>query len=161
MWHDELDDWLRGGVLSEESVRYINNFMSVYRVRPHDVSEDVVSDEDSSDEELVLTKKDLARAMQTRIGGREAKNSEKKKTSASGKVSHEENSRTGINLVQKIWPVDENVTYKDSKVQHIDHTCMKRSLLAARQPQRQVHDVSVTGSVSGYGQNIQLYKNAN
>ena len=59
-WRDEFEEWLCGGVLSEESVRYINNFMSVYRVRPRDVSDDVVSDEDFSDEELVLTEKDLA-----------------------------------------------------------------------------------------------------
>ena len=109
-WQDEFDEWLRGGVLSEESVRYINNFMSVYRVRPRDVSDDVLSDEDFSDEELVLTKKDLERAMQTRIGGRESKKSDNKTTSASGKVSHEVNSRTGINLVQKIWPVGDHVT---------------------------------------------------
>ena len=68
--------------------------------------------------------------------------------------------RTGINLVQQIWPVDENVTYEDSKVQSIDHETMKRSFVAARKSQRRVHDVSVTGSASGYGQNIQLYKNA-
>ena len=95
--------------------------------------------------------------MQTRIGGRESKKSENKTKSSTGKVSHEENSRTGIHLVQKIWPVDEHGTYKDSKVQHIDNASMKRSLVAARQSQRRVHDVSVTGSVSGYGQNIQLY----
>lgn len=46
-------------------------------------------------------------------------------------------------------------------MQHIDTVTMKRSCVAARQSQRQVHDVSVTGSVSGYGQNIQLYSNCN
>ena len=160
-WQEEFDDWLCGGVLSEESVRYINNFMSVYRVRPRDVSDDVVSDEDFSDEELVLTEQDLARAMQTRIGGRETKKAESQRTSASGKVSHEENSRTGIHLVQKIWPVDDNVTFKASQVQHIDAATIKRSFVAARKSQRQVHDVSVTGSVSGYGQNIQIYSKCN
>ena len=38
-WQSEFDDWLSGNVLSEESVKYINNFMSVYRVRPRDVAD--------------------------------------------------------------------------------------------------------------------------
>ena len=63
--------------------------------------------------------------------------------------------------MQKIWPVGDHVTYQESKIQHIDNAAMKRSFVAARQSQRQVRDVTVTGSVSGYGQNIQLYKNAN
>ena len=109
-WRDELEEWLYHGVLSEEFVRYINNFMSVYRVRPRDVSDDVVSDEDFSDEELILTEKDLEEALKTRIGGRESKRTESQRTSAQGKVSHEENSRTGIRLVQRIWPVDQTAT---------------------------------------------------
>ena len=113
-WRDELEQWLYYGVLSEESARYINNFMSVYRVRPRDVSDDVVSDEDFSDEELVLTEKDLERALQTRIGGREPKKTASQRTPAQGKVSHEENSRTGISLVQAIWPVGEPSTWKKS-----------------------------------------------
>ena len=58
-WQEELDEWLSGNVLSEESVKYINHFMSVYRVRPRDVSDDVVSDGDFSDAEFELTEQDL------------------------------------------------------------------------------------------------------
>ena len=37
------------------------------------MSEDILPDEDFSDEELELTEADLARALETRIGGRESK----------------------------------------------------------------------------------------
>ena len=47
--------------------------MSVYRIRPRDSSEDVLPDKNFSDEELELTEADLARALATRIGGRESK----------------------------------------------------------------------------------------
>ena len=67
-WQDALSSWLSGNVVSHESVRYITNFMSVYRVRPRDVDEDVLSDEDFQDEELELTEDALAEALKTRIG---------------------------------------------------------------------------------------------
>ena len=42
-------------------------------------------------------------------------NSDKKLASQSGKVSHEENSRTGIALVQAIWPVEDSSKWIESK----------------------------------------------
>ena len=112
-WQQELGDWLSGHVLSEESVRYINNFMSVYRVRPRDVSEEIRSDEEFSDVELELTERDLERALQTKIGGR-AKKADSTRASTTRRVSHEENSRTGIALVQEIWPVDNSQRWGES-----------------------------------------------
>ena len=47
--------------------------MCVYRIRPRDLDDDVLPDEDFSDEELELTEADLARALETRIGGRESR----------------------------------------------------------------------------------------
>ena len=58
-WEESLKVWLDGHIISEESVRFVSNFLSVYRVRPTDPSEDVRSDEDVSDEELQLTAEDL------------------------------------------------------------------------------------------------------
>ena len=75
-----------------------------------------------------------------------------------GKVSHEDNSRTGIALVQEIWPVDESVQWNESKFPVIDSASMKQSLIAARKSQRQVKDSTAPGSVSGYGANVQLYQ---
>ena len=68
-----LSYWLNGNGVSHESVHYITNFMSVYRVRPKDVDEDILSDEDFQDEELDLTEADLAEALETRIGGHASK----------------------------------------------------------------------------------------
>ena len=45
------------------------------------------------------------------------KKGEGKRSATTGKVSHEENSRTGIALAQQMWPVDESVQWKESKFQ--------------------------------------------
>ena len=79
-WQDALAVWLDGEVISEESMRYINNFLSVYRVRPCDPTEDILSDEDFSEEELELTEIDLERALRSKVGGREPKAHGKAKT---------------------------------------------------------------------------------
>jgi hypothetical protein len=70
-WDTALRTWLDGNVISCESVRYISNFLSVYRVRPRDPNEDARSDEDFSDEDLVLNEDMLEQAMKTRVGGKE------------------------------------------------------------------------------------------
>ena len=95
-WQDTLSYWLNGNVVSHESVRYITNVMSVYRVHPKDVDEDILSDEDFQDEELELTEADLADALKTRIGGHTSKRIKKNERKASGKSTHEENSKRGV-----------------------------------------------------------------
>ena len=97
--------------------------------------------------------------MHTRIGGRGKKISEKKLGNQGGNVSHEENYRTGIALVQKILPVDEDLKWKGSKLNKIKPDDMKKTLISARASQRQATDVAASNSVSGYGENIQLYAN--
>ena len=104
-WQQEFDNWLSGQAICEEALKYINNFMCVYRVRPRDVSDDVLSDEEFSDAELELTEQDFERALRTSIGGRESEKGDNTRPSATGRVSHEENFRTGIAVVQQIWPV--------------------------------------------------------
>lgn len=102
-WEAAIKEWLTGEVVSQESVRYINHIMSVYRIRPRDISEDVLSDEDSSDEELELTEADLTRALETRIGGHDSKAKKSEKESSTSKASHEQNSRRGMRVAQKVW----------------------------------------------------------
>ena len=53
------------------------------------MSEVILSNEDFSDEELKLTEADLARALATRIGGRETKKETSQEETKVGKVSHE------------------------------------------------------------------------
>ena len=62
-WEMTLSMWLDGNVVSQESARYVSNFLCVYRVRPRDQDEDVRSDEDVDDEELILTTSDLKQAL--------------------------------------------------------------------------------------------------
>ena len=47
----------------------MSHFICVFRVRPRDKDEDMRSDEDVDDEELILITKDLQQALKTRIGG--------------------------------------------------------------------------------------------
>ena len=51
-------------------MKYVGNFLSVYRVRPRDPDEDARSDEDFDDEKLVLDENMLERAMESRVGGK-------------------------------------------------------------------------------------------
>ena len=39
-WQEALATWLDGGLLSQESKRYVGNFMAVHRVRPRDDDSD-------------------------------------------------------------------------------------------------------------------------
>ena len=78
-WEEAIKLWLDGNVISHESARYVSNFLSVYRARPRDPNEDAQSDENFSDEELIVDEEKLEHAMKTRVGGREVDNSKTKK----------------------------------------------------------------------------------
>ena len=45
-WQDALAYWLDGHILSAESMRYVSNFLSVYRVRPTEDDEDEAHSDD-------------------------------------------------------------------------------------------------------------------
>ena len=102
-WQDSLTEWLDGGIQCAESKRYIGNFLSVYRVRPQDESDDEGHSSDmADDEELEVSHIDLQEALLTKIGGRSRKDGEDKEE---GKASHHENSVSGVNVAQGIWRV--------------------------------------------------------
>ena len=111
--------------------------MSVYRIRPHDVDDDVLSDEDFDDDELGLTEADLARALQTRIGGHESKRKKGEPQASTGKATHEQNSRRGVRVAQKVWARVDNEKVKESVVDTFDASRLKASLKAARASQKQ------------------------
>ena len=58
-WDTTLATWLYCNVISHVGAHYISHLRSVYGLRPHDPNDDARSDEDVSDEELVLTEADL------------------------------------------------------------------------------------------------------
>ena len=64
-WELTLSMWLDGNVVSQDSARYVSNCLCVFRVRPRDQDEDVRSDEDVDDEELIITRHDLKQALKT------------------------------------------------------------------------------------------------
>jgi hypothetical protein len=61
--------WLNGRILTEESRKYIHNFIVVTCVRPGDAEEEDRSDEQVSDEELEVNEFNFAEVIETRIGG--------------------------------------------------------------------------------------------
>ena len=97
-WRDALTTWLDGEVVSQESARYINNFLSVYRVRPRDPSDDLRSDEDVSDEELILDDADPEKVMETRVGGREGHQGASEKKDPGGNTTCETNIEDGYDV---------------------------------------------------------------
>ena len=78
-WEMTLSIWLDGNVVAQESARYVNNFLCVFRVRPRDQGEDARSDEDVDDESFIITKNDLQQALKTRIGGHHTEGDNKNK----------------------------------------------------------------------------------
>ena len=113
-WENTLAEWLDGNVVSKESATYISNFLSVYRVRPCDPYDDARSDEDFSDEEFVLTEAQLAEALKTRVGGRSIDKTKAKDKTATGKATHEANSRSGMNLAAHIWNAGDDIHAKEN-----------------------------------------------
>ena len=101
-WEITMAMWLDGSVVSQESARYVSNFLCVFRVRPRDLDEDARSDEDIDDEELILTKHDLKEALKTRVGGHHTQGS-KQAVEDGSKTSHEENSRQAMCIAQRTW----------------------------------------------------------
>ena len=156
-WQEALATWLNGNVISEESVRYMNHFLSVYRVRPRDPSEDVLSDEDSLMRNVYRTGADLTRALKTIIGGREPHAKSKGKSSATGKATHEEHSRTGMAIARHIWAVGEDPSVKESVIPTLDPFWVKESLKSARASQRQLKSGPALVDADSCGLQVQRY----
>ena len=70
-WHAAMLQWFDGRILSEESKRYIQNFLVVTRTRPEDDDLDANSDDILSDEELLIVRINLEEAISTQVGSRE------------------------------------------------------------------------------------------
>jgi len=66
-WHSSMLYWFAGRILSEESKRYIQNFLVVTRVRPEE--ENVENSDDLlSDEEFIVDNSSFLEAISTRVG---------------------------------------------------------------------------------------------
>ena len=55
-WEMTLSMWLDGNVVSQESARYANHILCVFRAHPRAQDEDIGSDEDVADESFILAK---------------------------------------------------------------------------------------------------------
>ena len=135
-WEDALKKWLDGNIVSQEALKYVGNFLSVYRVRPRDPNDDARSDEDFDDEQLVLDASLLERAMRSRVGGKSSDDACNVKELMNGKTTHEANSRSAMDLASKIWP-ETNVRHcNESLPEEFDKTNLDKVLAAAKASQR-------------------------
>ena len=97
-WEGALRRWFAGGVLCAETKRYIDNFLSTYRIRPQaDGEAGENSDDVFSDEELQVSRAQLDTALETRVGGRQR--------SVRDSAGHHANSSAAIALGHQIWPL--------------------------------------------------------
>ena len=71
-WETALTEWLDGNIISEESRRYVSNFISTYRLRPGGEDEDGTANPEDmvQDEAVYVTKDMLPEVLETRIGGK-------------------------------------------------------------------------------------------
>ena len=90
-WHESMLHWFNGRILTEESKRYVNNYLAVTRARP-DEAEDVDANSDDliSDEDYTVQAGDFENAIKTRIGsGRAQERDEEPEAGLSAKQERE------------------------------------------------------------------------
>ena len=106
-------------------------------MHPRDQDEDVRSDEDVDDEDLILTRHDLKQPLKTRIGGQHTNKEAKTKPPAGGKTVHEEKSGQGISLAQRTWRIRDDAKRTECVSPLIGEEHVKEAIKSARQSQKQ------------------------
>ena len=107
------------------------------RVRPRDQGEDVRSDEDVDDEEIILTTNDLKQALKTRIGGQHTDKETKTSPPAGGQTTHEDNYGQGISLAQRTWRIRDAAKRTECVSPLMSEEHAKEAIKSARQSQKQ------------------------
>ena len=100
-WETALTEWLDGNIMSEESRRYVSNFISIHRLRPGGEDEDGTANPDDmvQDEAVYVTKDMLPEVLETRIGGKASRGDD---LDLMGD-SHHMNSSEAVRLGRDIW----------------------------------------------------------
>ena len=130
-WETALTEWLDGNIISEESRRYVSNFISVYRLRPGGDDDDGLGNPDDmlQDEPVYVTKDRLDEVLETRIGG---KTSQRDDLELMGD-SHHMNSSEAVKLGRDIW--SQTCVASGSATQpnfHFDEERVKTALQSAK-----------------------------
>ena len=111
-----MQSWFDGRILTQESKKYIGNFLSVHRVRPMDDDEsDANSDDIVSDEELQMSAASLKEALSTRIGGKDTANKNADVDDAGNAMSHYKNSESAMKLADTVWGHDDSASAAKAK----------------------------------------------
>ena len=138
-WVESMNEWLEGNIMTEESARYIRNFLCVNRMRSRDKDDDADcrSDDLISDEELELSMEELAEALETRIGGKQpGQKNDIDDNEDPEELTHFENSRSAIDLAQAVWAAE--LTGEDKEAHRFPKLpkCTETVFKAARDSQR-------------------------
>ena len=108
-WSEALQHWFSSGLLTQESKRYVANFLNVTRARPPDDDDQSQNSEDLvEDEPIVLSTNDLRDVLTTRIGGGRGRQGEHDDETAAG---HYENSKSAIEKIDQVWGAIPSTSY--------------------------------------------------
>ena len=107
-WCEKLEIWLQGNVQTQESARYIRNYMNVTQMRPGNVQEDETgSFADCSDEELQRDTQNIENMLRTRGGA-----SKEAKEDAEEDWETEELTRAHMVRIDETWPAPQQCERK-------------------------------------------------
>eukprot|EP00973_Karenia_brevis_P008878 1202227-Karenia_brevis.AAC.1 len=148
-WHNSMLHWFDGNILSEESKRYINNFLAMTRVRPDDDVADAHSDDLISDTELQVEESTFEAAISTRMGaGRKSGNTKVRATSIVADDTHgpepasedeaHETTRDSFQRAQMYWQVpDASADLCKPPGNRTDRSQLDKAKTAAKASQKQ------------------------
>jgi len=134
-WEAALTKWLDGNIVSEESRRYISNFISIHRLRPSEDNNVVNNSDDMvDDEDVTVTKGILEDVLETRIGGKPILHEE---SYLKGNGGHHANSTDAVGLGKNIWSkVDVSGEPTTQPHYDFDENLVQKSLKAALKSRR-------------------------
>jgi len=135
-WHNSLLKWFDGNILCEEVKRYIQNFLIVTRTRPSD-EQDVHSDDQFSDEELVVNSSNFRDIVKTRIASGPKRDAEEKKDEQTQKS--EASAEAAFEKARDMWIISDSAeTVMTSEGETImTSEEVKKTLAAAQSSQKQ------------------------
>ena len=130
-WDTVLKEWLDGNIISEESRRYVGNFISMHRLRPGGGDDEGLANPDDmiEDEPVYVTADRLEDVLETRIGGKTNQGDDLELLGD----SHHMNSSEAVRLGRDVWA--HTCGEEGSSTQphfHIDEDKVKAALQSAK-----------------------------
>ena len=131
-WDTALTEWLDGNIISEESRRYVSNFISIHRLRPGgDDGEGLANPDDMvEDEHICVTTDSLEEVLETRVGRKTARSDDLEVLGD----SHHMNSTEAMSLGREVWAHTGLEAGSSTQPHfHLDEAKVKEALQSAKE----------------------------